>query len=498
MSSVIKRPSSSLVKKPSAVASTPKTGVPCGKRSVKDFQKFIKIIQSNPGGINILLARALLNDDLLDVFDGHPAANECVFSYPNSDWYSVYLIDEDGNKVWDPEEGFAKLYFKIDINDDDASIVQDSMTNITPDELIDSDGNEIENCKIGASRSCVNPVSRSEMKASKPEKPKTVSRVTKAPEVPLVSPSLRAELQPISVGAGAESIPKGPKGKITRDYFEQLKSKELIVNWMIENMNREDLVRCLEKGAVSAADIASAEELAAVQVRPEELVSIQVTPDIEKVVRATKGLDESVFKKMLKKVTKSTIIEKLNAISEASAKKNAIVDLCTRSGIPGYSVRANKKGIIKIIDPDDEPIDEGDIKALIDTCAESESSRLKKVIDNLKKQYARSGVISEGRQRIESSKPTLQSIIGGLANLSLDDKKKSIIEICVRNGNPGGYSAKPNKKGVLKIFDADGDPIDDGDIDNVLEECAKLELVRVSSFGRYKKMRRSGKISKQR
>ena len=52
MSSVVKRPSASVVKKPTPTASAVKTGVPCGKRSVKDFQKFIKIIQSNPGGIN--------------------------------------------------------------------------------------------------------------------------------------------------------------------------------------------------------------------------------------------------------------------------------------------------------------------------------------------------------------------------------------------------------------------------------------------------------------
>jgi hypothetical protein len=490
MSSVVKRPSASVVKKPTPMAAAVKTGVPCGKRSVKDFQKFIKIIQSNPGGINILLARALLNDDLLDVFDGHPAANECVFSYPNSDWYSVYLIDEDGNKVWDPEEGFSKLYFKIDVDGDDANIVQDSMTNITPDELLDADGNEIENCKIGASRACMNPLSRSEMKAAAPKAPaKPKAGAAKAPEVPLVSPSLRAELQPISVGTGAEAAPKGPKGKITRDYFEQLKSKELIVNWMIENMSREDLVRCLEKGAVSASDIASAEALASMQVTPDDEV-LKVTPEIEKVVRAARGMNESVFKAMLKKVTKSTIAEKLNAISDTTEKKNAIVDLCTRSGISGYSVRANKKGVMKIIDPDDEPIDEGDIKALLDTCAESESVRLKKVIDGLKKQYAKSSVMSTARERIEDlkpKKPTLQSIIGGLAALSLDDKKNAIVEICVRNGNPGGYSAKPNKKGVLKIFDADGDPVDDGDIDRILEECAKLELVRVSGFGRYKR-----------
>ena len=494
MSSVSKRPT--VLSKPAAAAkSAPKaSGIPCGKRSVKNFQTFMKIIQSNPAGINIMLARALLNDELLDVFDGHPRANECVFSYPNSDWYSVYLIDEDGNKVWDPEEGFSKLYFKIEIEDgSDARILQESLTNVTPDDLLDADGNEIDNCTIGASRSCVNPDSYTRQRSSKAAvaspAPKPRSRVLAKPaEVPLVSPSLRSELESLSLGAGAEkSTPAGPKGKITRDYFEQLKSKELIVNWMIQNMSREDLVKCVQKGAVSAADVANAEELSALEVEqtPEEL-----TPEITEVVKVSKGMNESEFKNMLKKAAKSSISEAINKISDPAGKKTAIVDLCTRSGIPGYSVRTNKKGVLKIFDPDEEPIDEGDIKALLDTCAESESVRMKKLIERLKRRYALSGVVYSAREKIEASKPqkpTLQSIIGGiLAMGSLDDKKNAIVELCVRNGNPNGYTAKPNKKGVLKIFDSDGDPVDDGDIDDILKECGTLELSRVSGFGKKK------------
>jgi len=360
---VSKRPTISVTPKTTTKTKQITSGLPCGKRSVKNFQTFMKILKSNPGGINILLARALLNDDLLDVFDGHPSANECVFSYPNSDWYSVYLVDEDGNKVWDPEAGYSKFYFKIFISPDgtDANIIEETMTNETPKELLDSNGNEIQNCKIGASKTCVNPVSRSEVKTTI-SKPKT-----KVAEVPLVSPSLRAELEPLSVGARAESsAPAGPKGKITRDYFEQLKSKELIVNWMIQNMSRSDLVKCLEKGAVNVDDLKATEEL------------VEEEPALtEEIVNIAEQIPESQFKSMLKKVAKSSITAEINKLSSLDDKKNAIIKLCVRNGNPNnYSVKTNKRGQLKIYDSDGEPFDDNDIDTILQECAELEFKRL--------------------------------------------------------------------------------------------------------------------------
>jgi len=522
MSSVSKRPG--IAKPASAVASavyTP-TGAPCKGRSVRKLQFFMKYIGNDTTKINILLARALLNDDLLDVFDGYPHATECAFSFPDSDWYSVYLLDEEGNKIWDPEAGHMKLYFKIIIDGADARIDEDSMTNDTPAELIDPiTGTEIPNCVVSGS-SCTGSrpkppkaspaASRASSRATSPSRavgrPPSASRAVGRPPAasapmpaPLIAPDILSGLENLRIAPGPSAGPSGPRGteRITRDYFEEMKSKDVIVDWMIRNMSRADLVKCLEKGAVSASDVSEAQALAEVQPSFEEPSEVPAA-----VVAAAASMPESQFKKMLKKATKESIKESLGKISDSVAKKQAIVDLCTRSGVPGYSVRANKKGVMKIMDPDDEPIDEGDINELLDTCATSESIRLKAVIDRLRKRYASSGLVYAAREKnapvvpAAASVVTLESIIDQIMAIgSIEDKKTAIIELCQRNGNPKGYSAKRNKKGVLKIYDEDDEPLDDADVDGVLQECAQLEFTRLSAFGKKRKLVRSRKAGSQ-
>jgi len=517
MAAVSKKPN---VQKPAAAVAVSKqvsvpSGPPCKGRSVKKLQSFMRYIGNDTSKINILLARALLNDDMLDSFDGYPHASECAFSYPDSDWYSVYLLDEDGNKVWDPEAGHAKLYFKIDVDGSDARIDEDSMTNDVPDELIDPNtGEEMQNCVVsGSSCTGTRPKVKAAAAVSKPSasrpvgRPSVVAKKAAASPVPvLVSPDILSGLETLTVAPAAgpsRTSAKGPE-KITRDYFEEMKSKEVIVDWMVKNMSRADLVKCVEKGAVSESDIAQASALA----ESEPVMSGSgagpsgSVPDV--VLQAAETMPVSEFKKMLKKATKESIKESLP--KDPTAKKNAIVDLCTRSGVAGYSVRENKKGNMKIYDPDDEPIDESDINDLLDTCAQSESVRLKAVIDKLRKRYAGSGLVYAARERGSASEVpevneatsaiTLDSIIGQIMAIgSLDDKKNAILELCQRSGNPKGYSIKKNKKGVLKIYDADDEPIDDADIDDVLQECGSDELKRLNGFG--KKRKSSSKRSRQ-
>jgi len=469
-SSVSKRPT--IVKKtpPEPVAST-SSGAPCRNRSTAKFYKFIG---KDPSRINVLLARALLRDDLLDFFDGsQESASECVFSYPDSDWYSVYLIDADGNKIWDPEEGHMKLYFKINIDEaTDPYIIEETMTNDIPPELIDPvTGMELENCKLSGS-SCTG----TRPKAPAAPKPAATPRgrpSSAASVPPLVSPSILAGLQnlTISEGAGPSRPSKGPE-KITRDFFESMKSKDVIVDWMIKNMDRRDLLKCVEKGALSAAEVSEAETLADVE------PSAGVTTEM---VAAAEGMSESKFKELLKKAAKDAIKESLP--KDSDARKQAVIDLCTRAGITGYSVMKNKKGFLKIMDPDEEPVEEADINSLIDQCATSESARLKAVIDKLRKRYGRSEIIMEARRRIaKASDPvTLESIVNEIMAIGdLDAKKQAIVDLCVRSGNPNGYYAKKNKKGMLKIYDADDELVEDADIDGVLTECASLELARLN------------------
>ena len=68
----------------------------CSKRSVNPFQTYVNhLITKKPEKIKLLIARALMNDDYLMDFNGQVHANECVFSYPDSNWYSVYLLNNN-------------------------------------------------------------------------------------------------------------------------------------------------------------------------------------------------------------------------------------------------------------------------------------------------------------------------------------------------------------------------------------------------------------------
>ena len=306
---------------------------PCSSRNKMQLKEILK---KEPNKINLLLARALLNDDLLDLFATEPHANECVFSYPNSDWYSVYFKDADGNIYWDAEVGTMKLYFKIEISPSgkDATIIKESMTSDVPRELIGPDGNELPNCVFNQKGNCVNPEGR---KSSR--QPGTETQVP----TPVVLPeSVQTQLDKLVIGGGSIKV---PKTKVTREYFEQLKSKELIIDWMVKHMSREDLVKCIQRGALSSADVKSAEQL-----------TTPVTDDIvyEQVTQAVRDLPSREINKMIKKVSASEIVSQIKSIPEEEEKlygsrsKN-IINLCRRTRVPGkFTVAKNSKGVWQI------------------------------------------------------------------------------------------------------------------------------------------------------
>ena len=84
----------------------------------------------------------------------------------------------------------------------------------------------------------------------------------------MVSPDIVAQLEQLNLGSSTPggSVPSKGKSKVSREFFEQMQSKTLIVNWMIEHMDRADLVKCIQKGALSQADIKEAEDLAGLSV----------------------------------------------------------------------------------------------------------------------------------------------------------------------------------------------------------------------------------------
>ena len=80
----------------------------------RDATKLTEYIGKSAEEIQKLFAKALERDGYLSSFAGQVEASECIFSYPDSEWYGVYLLDSNGNKFWDHKgQRHAMYYFKL-------------------------------------------------------------------------------------------------------------------------------------------------------------------------------------------------------------------------------------------------------------------------------------------------------------------------------------------------------------------------------------------------
>jgi hypothetical protein len=331
----------------------------CSTRSTTQFQMYIsQLLMKKPDKIKLLLARALMHDEYLRDFSGQVHANECMFSFPDSDWFGVYLLDKNENPVWG-EDGAQKMYFKLDyqLNSEglpvDASIKSNTITFETPDELL-VNGEEMKGCVIKPSGKCGNP----ESKKSKKKK-SAVNADDYESDDEETPAAILENLQ--SAGSSANASKK----KMPRDYFEKLGSKSLIIDWMITNMKPGEIFKCIERGSLSAEDVKQAKEILGVndEGSASDVIQSLTAPEIHGMVRV---------------VTKEQIIASANKIKNKEQKKKAIVSMCKRAGIHKYRYRPGKNGKPGfIIDADDDPADEQDV---LEECATKEEKRIKKML----------------------------------------------------------------------------------------------------------------------
>jgi hypothetical protein len=338
--------------------------IDCSKRSVNPFQTYVNhIITKNPDKIKLLLARALMNDDSLMDFSGQVHANECVFSYPNSNWYSVYLLNDRGEKYFG-ETGAQKFYFQLDIKLNKEGIPVDAFpmnpTFETPDELI-VNGVEMKNCIVKENGKCGNPESK------KKKKKTTLNEEDyEEEEQGETSEAILASLSKVSGTTGKQKMP--------RDYFESLGSKSLIIDWMIANMKPGEIFKCIQRGSLSAEDVQQAQTLLGTMPSSSEPSGASQS-EINAVIQS---FSPSEIHGMIRVVTKEELIAAANRIKNKDQRKKAIVGMCKRSGIKKYRYKEGKNGKPGfIIDQEDDPVDEQDV---LEECAIKEEKRLKKIL----------------------------------------------------------------------------------------------------------------------
>ena len=267
--------------------------------------------------------------------------NECIFSYPDSNWIAIYLKDSSGNVYWsknpDGSVKNEKVYFQIGFDSEsDPEII--NFTKRTPSEL-----EGLQNCAV-VNGKCVN--GNREPKAQKPGKKVIFSESIPERIIPPVE----------SVASSSKSVPKvnnttkntKTTKSITREEFEKMGSKEAIINWMIQNMDPKDILSCLQQDKPSGIN------------------------DI------IEGMDTLEIVDTLTEVSFEDLVEGVNSITNLEERYSRIVDLCVVSGLYSQDdfdiIKSKKHGFQLSLNDNIQSMD--DINELLEKCAKREAMRL--------------------------------------------------------------------------------------------------------------------------
>jgi len=508
----------------------------CMSRNTIKLREFAKHIGAKNESIliNVLFARALLKSDMLDTFLVPDAshASECVFSYPDSDWYSIYLVDRStGDKYWDKSENQYRAYFKINIDDpSNPYVIGDTVVYSPPDELLDSDGTEKLNCVVNPSSGrCNNPPKKAVGAVRKPAGTRKGKEpvIVDEPDLPppsQVSQSVLAQLEQLSLGGGAgpsttkvtsgtpggTSGTKGGGSPMTREYFDKLKSKEMIVEWMIKEMKREDLIKCIKKGALSPGDVRDAERIASMEGPVDEFADTgSVSGDDDEVLGYAQSLPPEQVDSMFRKITKEDIKRQISTTNQDERNEKVLL-LCKRAGITGYRTKKTSRGL-RLVDIElDEQLDSKDVDKLLDQCAQRQAIRMRgrlaalSEVNRLRggRQEIFDGASGSGASGASGASVTPFDIIDPITRLPREEMITRIVELASINGLP--YISVRSKRGekelrLYEVIDGDNELINDSEINDILLICGETEARRLnqggSGFGRRRRISRRRKIS---
>jgi len=358
---------------------------PCSKKSTT------KLATGRTASV-LLLKEALKNTyvsedenspSYYDYFKNLDWANECVFSYPDSDWVGIYLKDPDGNIYWskkaDGTVDFEKLYFQIELDADGDPEIVNFQKNI-PKELESKqscavvEGKCVETTIMG---NVIDNVSKGVSNISKMAKT-AVSKARKV--IPSEFPEIMTQANnQVNNQANTQantqrnskkekvSMDDSSKQKLTREEFEKMGSKEAIINWMIENMDPVDILSCLQKD------------------EPVELQeNVASTSNIQELAGS---MDKLEIQDIIQEVSFNDLIDQINEIQDLETRYSRIIEICSTSGIHNdddFGIRKSKKNGIQLT-IDDEVQTTDDINELIDKCAKAEAKRLSNELKKGKK-----------------------------------------------------------------------------------------------------------------
>ena len=455
----------------------------CKGRSTVPFQTFIR----DPSSMSILAeAVSRITKGNFEMFAGQ-RISECVLSYPNSDWYSVYVFDTNGNSTWKQgEKVYEKLFFKLKLYPDGKY----GPTSVTPDEPLELMG--VEPCQ-DVNGSCQNPGGVDDLIEYELEAPSLIDK-GKAParakkEVPPAQPPKevpRDVLEKLSKITLNQAENKDSKVTASREYFEKLTSTVQMVDWMIQNMKTEDLVQCIKRGNLSAEEVRKAEA-----VRDSEPRGAGYQPDYSSLSVPTQAytdadvaeiagsMPEKQTYKMLLDIATEELIKDFNRENPGNdpvSRREAIIRFCSvRQPLQVKNTRQGPKLFTmkgRLISKDEDALKE---------CAKLEAIRMKTALKTIRGGI--SPMLSRARQRIDLRKlasipssgapsgsglPTVDQVMA----LSKDQRIQTIKDLATQTGE---FDVKKNV--IVDKSDPDTEyPINDEETVEMLLNILKSKV----------------------
>jgi len=510
-------------KKPPATDTwTGKAG--CRGRDVTPLQQYI-LDKSKQRGY---LASLLNKDGFLDRFAADVSSNECAFTFEDSDWFAVYLVDDDGQYFLDADGGRqpGRLFFHVMMdpaNRGEVKIDPNSRTFTMPPELVGK-----RECMVSPSGTCVIRQVPKEPKTPKTPKAPKAEASSAATPTSEYQETLRQAMEMLA--AQGISVPKGaakaaPKPKVVKQPVEEVtkaveqlqvggggaaaeetikgsittadlssKSVDEIIQWMVENMYEQDVMSCLRSGTLSPEEQAKLAELQGLST--EAVVPEPGEAADEIAVQAAATLPKPVVQKMLQRISKASLSAEINAIKDKDARRNAIVELCQRAGL-NYTIGQSRRGP-RILDIYGEPVD--DDKALSECASWSAlradymlTQKIKRRLGPIR-EYVRGNIPEIWPDFSQPSAAAAEPSAPGKDKMTVDelmmvvenasDRKQGILQACEIVGINVVDTGKINRR-KEKVYEVDGELIStDDDFEGILEDCVKK--VNTTSFGKKK------------
>jgi hypothetical protein len=453
--------------------------------------------------------------------------SECVLSYPNSKWYSLYIVDKDDNETWTTGTGTVydhRIFFKIvpDVDGTPKAKVQDVM----PPELRGKQPCQVINGQ------CVSPTANpaavvAQTTAAAPKVPRSRAAKTYDPgasssTAPAIQ--LQAEIEQrlnqlnISGQGNRES-----REQFSRDYFENMNNKMTIIEWMVDHMATPDIVSCIKNKNTNAADVRAAEAVAASvpsRVNPYQADRTSVAgpsesiPQVDQVaaraVSIASSMSEEDLDRTLKEVSIQEIMDDIRRKhTDRMSQLNAIKALCGTTQPLEVRQETSRRGVVtyNLYNSDGEKLD---IDEALEDCAAVKAFEIKR---RIRQQAAVMGrlpgmlqpAVARAKQRVSVRNAAMarqamqareaysiastaaQAVTSGpiltkdeIMEMGADGREILINYVMSLNQ---GYSTKQNAKGITVIVKPDGTVMkwNEETLDFILEEKRKQASSKASS-----------------